>query len=202
MIRCYEHENSLFFEQFSLIRAENFPVPLRREFGCKSLNLRARADVDLPLDRQDPRNSLLFSLLAGNLPQRPVRSGLRPQPSTKLLIILIKQPSSTINFRPEKRRFRAVACSAGWRRDGIAPEEIFPAADAERLVVEFFGASRTFARVTNKERGGTPGGADVADLLSFIGQIRVAGAVRPNRPAVARSAASASWRLAAAGFGR
>ena len=119
MIRCYEHENSLFFEQFSLIRAENFPVPLRREFGCKSLNLRARADVDLPLDRQDPRNSLLFSLLAGNLPQRPVRSGLRPQPSTKLLIILIKKPSSTINFRPEKRRFRAVACSAGWRRDGI-----------------------------------------------------------------------------------
>jgi len=32
--------NSLFLEKFSLIRLWKFPVPLRREFGCKLLNLR------------------------------------------------------------------------------------------------------------------------------------------------------------------
>jgi hypothetical protein len=36
----FNRENSLFLEKNSLIRVCKFPVPLRREFGCKLLNPR------------------------------------------------------------------------------------------------------------------------------------------------------------------
>src|SRR5262249_62405705 len=36
----YQRADSLFLEKCSLIRVWKFPVPLRREFGCKLLNVR------------------------------------------------------------------------------------------------------------------------------------------------------------------
>src|SRR5262249_13742505 len=57
--------DSLFLETFSLIRLRKFPVPLRREFGCKPLN----PPVDQPRELRWMvgfcKNSLLISLLAG-----------------------------------------------------------------------------------------------------------------------------------------
>ena len=60
--------NSLFRETFSLICVEKFPVPLRREFRYKQLK---SLPYQPAIEREtglNPRNSLLFSLLAGNLP--------------------------------------------------------------------------------------------------------------------------------------
>jgi hypothetical protein len=54
--RSISRENSLFLEKFSLIRVRKFPVPLRREFGCKPLSW---LDVSLSadLDGSGPGNN-------------------------------------------------------------------------------------------------------------------------------------------------
>jgi hypothetical protein len=72
--------NSQFFEKKSLLGPPKFPVPLRRDFCCKTLNsltdwapksLRSALNLQI---------SLLISLLAGIWVWRPVRSGLHRQP--------------------------------------------------------------------------------------------------------------------------
>jgi hypothetical protein len=61
-----------------------FPVPLRREFLCKALsNLRFRSRAETCYD-QNCENSLIFSLLAGYLMRRRVRTRLPPPPRTLL----------------------------------------------------------------------------------------------------------------------
>jgi hypothetical protein len=72
--------NSLFFEFNSPVRPEKFPVPVCREFGFKRLNFIAESPAKIADSDQNRQNSLLFSLLAGNLSLRPVRLRLRPPP--------------------------------------------------------------------------------------------------------------------------
>ena len=45
-------EISLFLEKFSLIRLWKFPVPLRREFGCRLLNPRVDLTRKSPVSRE------------------------------------------------------------------------------------------------------------------------------------------------------
>ena len=65
--------NSVFARNFSLIPHKKFPVLLYREFGWKPLNSPADWTPKSQPERRIRRNSLLISLLAGNLMQRPVR---------------------------------------------------------------------------------------------------------------------------------
>ena len=58
-------ENSLFFENNSLLWLQKFPVRLRREFVCKPLNRMRRLDAKITAEGRNLQNSLLFSLLAG-----------------------------------------------------------------------------------------------------------------------------------------
>src|ERR1700730_5246718 len=57
-----------------------FPVPLRREFARKPLNLLAHYARESFGEALNRLYSMLISLLAGNLGWRRVRSGLPPQP--------------------------------------------------------------------------------------------------------------------------
>ena len=56
-------ENSLFFENNSLLWLQKFPVRLRREFVCKPLNSLADGTPKSQRFGRIPRNSLYFSLL-------------------------------------------------------------------------------------------------------------------------------------------
>jgi len=48
----------------------------------EAIELARRLGVKIAAERQNPQNSLLFSLLAGNLVRRLVRSWLHPQPAS------------------------------------------------------------------------------------------------------------------------
>src|SRR6516164_2635988 len=55
--------NSLLSRKNSLLWLQKFPVPSRRESGCKPLNRRADWVSKSAAKRQKPQNSLLISLL-------------------------------------------------------------------------------------------------------------------------------------------
>jgi hypothetical protein len=59
--------NSLFAPKNSLLGLQKFPVPLRREFRWKSLNSLASLDAKIAAESLSLQNSLLNSLLTGNL---------------------------------------------------------------------------------------------------------------------------------------
>jgi hypothetical protein len=77
--------NSLVAPKNSLLGLQTFPVPLRREFRWESLNSLANCtpkSLQRALNLQD---SLLISLLTGNLVRRLVRSRLHRQPCSQSL---------------------------------------------------------------------------------------------------------------------
>ena len=64
---CEKFPNSLFFAEKFPVHCKKFPVPLRREFCRKLLNLLADWARKSAREVGFLQNSLFFSLLAGNL---------------------------------------------------------------------------------------------------------------------------------------
>src|ERR1700730_7691277 len=103
VIPCYASENSL--------------LRSRREFASKPLLQRRVFQRRRPRSAPILQNSLLFSLLAGNLDQRRVRSRL-PPPPPKLLFFqcfLFRRPGFEI--AGHLRRFAAMPIGHAVRRD-------------------------------------------------------------------------------------
>jgi hypothetical protein len=80
------------------VMSRKIPSSLYREFGCKALNSRANWSLKMPLGGQIPKNSLLFSLLAGTLVRRLVRTRLPRQPASPVSVGCVRFEKKCATF--------------------------------------------------------------------------------------------------------
>jgi hypothetical protein len=80
MLESDDRCNSLIFKLFSLLRRRKFPVPVAQGICPQAFELARRLDAKIAAKTGNLQNSLLISLLSGNLGWRLVRSGLHPPP--------------------------------------------------------------------------------------------------------------------------